>query len=98
MFDFERAAASEQLARRSVTFKKNHGFVFPKTLQDRYTMQLAGFDKCHGSEEWHDKLVDSERFKKHFDEHTLIDHDDIAPEGTPAPSPLMERAWASFTA
>ena len=97
MFDNESVAAYAQLSNRSVTFKKSHGFIYPNTLQDRHTLHLAGFDTCQGGEEWFDKLVDSDEFKKHFDEHTLIDHDDIAPSDTPAPSPLMKRAWASFT-
>jgi hypothetical protein len=97
MFEAERRAASEQLARRHVSFKKSHGFVSPDKIQDRHVMHLAGFKECAGGEVWFDTLVDSDEFKKHFDEHTLIDHDDIAPEGTPAPSPLMERAWASLT-
>jgi hypothetical protein len=97
MFEAEREAASVQLARRYVSFKKSHGFVSPDKIQDRHVMHLAGFRNCAGSEAWFDTLVDSDEFKKHFDEHTLIDHDDICPEGTQTPSPLMVRAWASFT-
>jgi len=97
MFETERMAASAQLARRSVSFKKRHGYVSPDKIQDRHVMQMAGFKTYTGNETWYGALVDSEEFRKHFDEHTLIDWDDIASEDTPAPSPLMERAWASFT-
>jgi hypothetical protein len=97
MFETERLAASAQLDRRFVSFKKKHGYVSPDKLIDRHAMQLAGIQKYTGSEAWFAGFVDSEEFRKHFDEHTLTDWDDIAPSDTPAPSPLMERAWASFT-
>jgi hypothetical protein len=97
MFETGRAAAEAQLDNRAVTFKKCHGYVSPDKLRDRYAMQLAGFMKYTGNEAWFNRLIDSDEFKKYFDEHTLIDWDDIAPEDTPAPSPLMERAWASFS-
>lgn len=97
MFGTERVAASAQLARRSVSFKKRHGYVSPDKLVDRHALQLAGFKKYTGNEAWFDGFIDGDEFKIHFDTHTLIDWDDIAPEGTPVPSPLMERAWASFT-
>ena len=97
MFKTDRAAAEAQLDNRTVTFKKCHGYVSPDKLRDRYTMQLAGFIKYTGNEVWFNRLIDSDEFKKYFDEHTLIDWDDIAPEDTPAPSPLMKRAWASFS-
>jgi hypothetical protein len=97
MFNFERDAASKQLDTRCITFKKKNGYVTPDKLQDKHTLTLSGIKKTAGNEAWFDSLVDSAEFKRHFDTHTLIDWDDIAPEGTPAPSPLMERAWASFT-
>jgi hypothetical protein len=97
MFETERVAASAQLSRRIVTFKKCHGYVCPDKLQDRHTLVLAGVKKYTGNAAWFDAFVDSEEFKQHFDTHTLIDHDDICPVGTPTPSPLLERAWASFT-
>lgn len=93
MFEYERMAASKQLSERHVTFKVSHGYVSPDKLQDRHTLILAGFKKTAGNEQWFNDLIDSEEFRKHFDEHTIIDWDDIAPEDTPAPSPLMERAW-----
>ena len=77
MFDSELVAASAQLAIRSVSFKKRHGYVSPDKLQDKHVMQLAGFKAYTGNEAWYGKLVDSEEFRKHFDEHTLIDWDDI---------------------
>jgi len=97
MFNFERDAASQQLALRSITFKKRHGYVAPDKLQDRHTMVLSGIKKISGDEAWFDALIDSAEFKEHFDTHTLIDWDDICPAETPAPSPLMKRAWGSFT-
>lgn len=97
MFNFERDAASQQLALRSITFKKRHGYVAPDKRQDRHTMILSGIKKISGDAAWFDALIDSAEFKEHFDTHTLIDWDDIAPEGTPAPSPLMNRAWAAFS-
>jgi hypothetical protein len=97
MFNYEVTAASKQLSERRITFKVCNGYVTPDLRQDRHTLILAGFKKTAGNEQWFNELIDSEEFKKHFDEHTLIDWDDLAPEDTPAPSPLMERAWASFT-
>jgi len=98
MFNFELEAAGRQLARRSVSFKKKHGYVCPDKLIDKHVMRLAGIKKCTGDEAWFNELIDSEEFKKHFDTHTLTDWDDIAPVGTPAPSALMERIWATFSA
>lgn len=97
MFNYEEEAASRQLARRCITFKQKNGYITPDKLIDRHTMQLAGFKKTAGNEAWYNELVDSEEFRKHFDTHTLIDWDDIAPMDTPPPSLLMERAWASFS-
>ena len=96
MFNFEREAASKQLTERRISYKVCHGYASPDKLQDKHTLILAGFKKTAGNEAWLNELIDSEEFKKHFDTHTIIDWDDIAPEDTPAPSPLMERAWASF--
>lgn len=97
MFNFEIAAARRQLATRSITFKKKSGYVTPDKLQDKRTLRLAGIEKNSGNEAWFNTLIDSAEFKEHFDTHTIIDWDDIAPEDTPAPSPLMERAWTSFS-
>ncbi len=77
MFQFERVAASAQLARREVSFKKIHGYYHPNKLQDRHTLVIAGFKKTAGNEAWFNNLIDSEEFGKHFSTHTVFDHDEI---------------------
>jgi len=83
MFEFERIAATAQLATREVSFKKSHGFVSPNKIKDRHTLQLAGFKTCEGNEAWFNTFVDSAEFKEHFDTHRLIDWDDICPKIEP---------------
>lgn len=96
MFEYERVKASQQLSQRKITFKCSHGYYSPDKIQDRCTLVLAGYKKTGGDAAWFNELIDSEEFRKHFDTHTLIDHDDIAPMDTPPPSPLAERVWAAF--
>jgi hypothetical protein len=98
MFNSEREAASRQLARRSVSFKKTHCFICPDKLIDRHVLNLAGVKKYTGNGAWFGSFIDSKEFKRHFDTYTLTDWDDIAPEGTSAPSLLMERIWGAFSA
>lgn len=97
MFISELNAATKQLNKRSITFKVNKGFFSPDLLQDKHTLELAGFKNVYGNEQWFSNLIDSEEFSKHFDQHTLIDWDNICPDETPAPSSLMNHIWNAFT-
>jgi hypothetical protein len=96
MFEAEREAASRQLALRDVRFKVYHGHYSADKLVDKHTLTLAGFKKTSGDAAWFNSLIDGEEFRKHFDSHTLIDWDDIAPNDTPSLSPVAQRVARAF--
>lgn len=96
MFEVERQAATRQLALRDVRFKVRHGYYSADKLIDKHTLTLAGFKKTSGDAAWFSSMIDGEEFRKHFDSHTLIDWDDIAPGDTPPLSTVAQKVARAF--